>query len=153
MVAWKPRRHRLGGVSSGRRWSGPYGPLDRTDPTAHGRGRSNAEPTACRSGMVETTPPVRKARERGMRRRTTLGGGCLAGSACRAEVSRWELRPKEAEAACPPQPGQRQQSGRETLLHMAGAAVLSGMLTHTTAGKAVLGPWLPCPRGRSLRRC
>ena len=26
----------------------------------------------------------------------------------------------------------------------------SGMLTHTTAGKAVLGPWLPRPRGRSL---
>jgi len=39
-------------------------PARPNDPTACSRGRSNAEPTARRSGMTATIPPVSKARER-----------------------------------------------------------------------------------------
>jgi len=39
-------------------------PARPNDPTAFSRGRSSAEPTACRSGIAQTTSPVRKAHER-----------------------------------------------------------------------------------------
>jgi len=76
-------------------------PARPSDPPALGRGRSSAEPTARRSGMAQTTPPVSKARKRvAHSHRSTQGGGCRAGErAQRVGVSRRGLRPQEAGAA------------------------------------------------------
>jgi hypothetical protein len=68
VVHWTQRRHRLGGVCDGAAVDdGGVGRMAHSpnNPTALSRGCSSAEPTARRSGMAQTTPPVRKARKRG----------------------------------------------------------------------------------------
>jgi hypothetical protein len=68
-VAWPGRRG--GSASAACAMAQPWTtvawavwPAPPNDPTTLGRGRSNAEPTACRSGVAATLPAVRKAHER-----------------------------------------------------------------------------------------
>src|SRR5437763_6486324 len=95
-------------------------PARPNDPAALSRGRSSAEPTARRSGMAATTPPMGRARKRVAHgHRSTEVRGCRAGKlALRAGVSRQGLGPPEAEAArLPPTWSARQWLGARDSCH------------------------------------
>jgi hypothetical protein len=131
--------------SRGRRWSGPFGPLDRTTLPllavgAAARSRRHRGP----GWHKRFRPCARHGSALHMGTDPRRRGGCRAGKRTpRAGVSRRGLRPQEAEATRRPstRPA-HQRRERETTSTGGWATVLSGMLTHTTAGRA------PRDRGR-----
>jgi len=105
-VVGTPRRRCLRGVDDGAAVDdGGVGPRPArpNDPADLSRGRSSAEPTARRSGMTATTPPMCKARKRvAHSHRSTEARGMPGGEACAARGGEPAGAPTPRGGGCPP---------------------------------------------------